>query len=284
MSSSAERLTVGRPKLGVFGTIKDAYTSIRWRRRLIWYLTLSSLRRRGTDSTIGNLWWILDPTLQIAIYYVLVGVILKRSMPAFPLFLFAAILPWRWFTSTLGDATTAIRRRDKTMRQIAFPHIVIPTATIAAGVGTFFFGLVPLMGLYLFYPDRLTIWVLATPLVVIVQIAWTIPIVLMLSALSVFFRDLENLTSHVTRLWFYVSPGLYGADQLRKLAAGHPPINIIVDLNPFTWLFDAYRSLIYYGRPADWGALLGLFVASIPCTFAALYLFRRMSSSFVKVL
>lgn len=284
MPSRSQELTVGRPRRGPIGTIAETLASVVERRRLLWYLAINSLRRRGTDSVLGNLWWILDPTLQIGIYFIFVGVILQRSQPAFPLFLFASILPWRWFTSTLGDATTSVRRRDKVMRQIAFPHIVLPAATVSAGAATFLFGMVPLLGLYAFYPDRLTPWVLALPIVAFVQLLWTIAFALVVSAVSVFFRDVQNLIGHLLRLWFYLSPGLYGADRLREAAAKHPPADILVAANPFTWLFDAYRSLIYWGKAPDWGALATLALAAIPCILVASYLFRRMSRSFVKVL
>jgi len=284
MPSRSETLTVGRPRRGPIGTVAETLASLVSRRRLLWYLTVNSLRRRGTDSVLGNLWWVLDPTLQIGIYFIFVGIILQRAQPAFPLFLFAAILPWRWFTSAITDATTSIRRRDKVMRQIAFPHIVLPASTVAGGTATFVFGLVPLAALYLFYPDRLTPWVLAIPLVAAVQLLWTIAFAILISAISVFFRDIQNLVGHLLRLWFYLSPGLYAAERLRTAAAAHPPADILVAANPFTWLFDAYRDLIYWGRSPDWTALLILGLAAIPFILVSSYIFRRLSRSFVKVL
>ena len=140
MASHPASLTVGRPRRGPIGTVSDSILSLVRRRRLIWYLAESALRRGDGNSLLGSLWLILDPTLQLAIYYLVIGVILQRPEPAFPLFLFAAILPWRWFTMAVSSGTESVRRRSKVMQQIAFPHLVLPIAAITASLGSFVFG------------------------------------------------------------------------------------------------------------------------------------------------
>lgn len=284
MSTSAAELTVGRPRRGRIGTVFETIGVAVGQRRLIWYLAVSSLRKRGTDSLLGNLWWVLDPALQMGVYYVLVGIILKRSEPAYPLFLFAAILPWKWFSTCLADSTSSIRLREKVLRQIAFPQIVLPIATMTASLASFTFGLIPLLALYLFYPDRLTAWILLLPVVAAVQLLWTLPFAVLLSASNVFFRDVGNLVGHLLRLWFYLSPGLFSVERIREIADRHPPLSLLVDANPFTWLFGAYRDLLYYGRAPDWVVLGALALASLPVSFVAIHIFRRVSPSFVKVL
>ena len=284
MSTSAAELTVGRPRRGRIGTVFETIGVAVGQRRLIWYLAVSSLRKRGTDSLLGNLWWVLDPALQMGVYYVLVGIILKRSEPAYPLFLFAAILPWKWFSTCLADSTSSIRLREKVLRQIAFPQIVLPIATMTASLASFTFGLIPLLALYLFYPDRLTAWILLLPVVAVVQLLWTLPFAVLLSASNVFFRDVGNLVGHLLRLWFYLSPGLFSVERIREIADRHPPLSLLVDANPFTWLFGAYRDLLYYGRAPDWVVLGVLALASLPVSFVAIHIFRRVSPSFVKVL
>ncbi len=146
MNAHPSELTVGRPRRGALGSIADSLTALVKRRRLIWYLANSSLRSKGASSLFGNAWLIIDPALQLAIYYVLVGVILRRPEPAFPLFLFAAILPWRWFTQAISSSTESVRKMGKVMQQIVFPQIVLPFASIGASFGSFVFGFIPLDG------------------------------------------------------------------------------------------------------------------------------------------
>ena len=284
MRGTALRLTVGRPRRGPIGTVAETLMSLVQRRRLILYLTIARVRQDGGNTLIGNLWLILDPTLQLAIYYFLVGIVFNRPQPDFPLFLFAAILPWRWFTSGLSVSTESVRSRDRVMRQIAFPQIVLPFSTLAASTVEFLFGLVPLFSLYLAYPGRLSTWVLAMPLVMAVQLLWMIPFAIMLSALNVFIRDIGNFLRHALRLLFYISPALFSYERIRGILDPHPPAHLLLDLNPMAYILTAYRDLLYEGRSADWGTLAVVACASLPFTLLSLYLFRRMSPWFVKVL
>lgn len=284
MTSRASELTVGRPQLGPVGTVVESLKSLVRRRRLVWYLANSTLRQSGGNSLLGNAWLILDPTLQLAIYYLLVGLILKRPEPAFPLFLFAAILPWRWFTVSISNATDSVRKKGKVMQQISFPQLVLPFAAVLASLGSFLFGLFPLFALYVFYFERLTPWVLALPGIMIVQLLWVLPFAIVLSAVNVFYRDVGNLVRHFLRLAFYVSPALFSYERLMSLAAQYPPADLIISLNPMAWVLNAYRDILYFGRSPDWFSLVVVGVASIPFTLLSIYAFRRLAPSFVKVL
>ena len=284
MATQPLRLTVGRPKLGPIGTIADTIKSVVRRRRLLLYLTIAEVRNDGGNSLLGNLWLILDPAIQLAIYYFLVGLVLNRPQPAFPLFLFSAILPWRWLTMAVYGATGSVRVKDKVMRQISFPHIILPLASLSASSVSFLFGLLPLFSLYLAYPNRLTVWVLAFPIVAAVQILWMIPLAIIFSALNVFLRDIGNFVNHGLRIAFYVTPALFSYDRILQILEPHPPARLLLDLNPMAWILTAYRDLFYEGRPADWGALLAVALASLPFTLMSIYIFRRMAPSFPKVL
>jgi ABC-type polysaccharide/polyol phosphate export permease len=264
--------------------ITETVRSIYQRRRLLLYLTVARVRKDGGNTIAGNAWLVLDPAIQLAIYYFLVGVVLNRPQANFPLFLFAAILPWRWFTMAIGSATESVRNYDKVMRQISFPQIVLPLSAVAASTTSFFFGLIPLFSLYLVYPERLTPWVTALPAVIIVQILWTLPLAITLSAVNVFFRDTSNLVRHALRLGFYISPALFSVEKIQEILAPYPPAHLLLDLNPMAWILTGYRDLLYEGRPADWVGLFVVGLTSIPFTMASVYLFRRTAPSFVKVL
>ncbi|MEO0064467.1 MAG: hypothetical protein RLZZ377_893 [Chloroflexota bacterium] len=284
MSTHSTELTVGRPRRGTIGTIFESLASLAERRRLVWYLTMSEIRNKGANSVLGNVWWFLDPALQLFVYFLLVSVIFQQAQPAILLFLGSAILPWKWFSAALASATTSVRGREQVMRQIAFPHIVLPASSVFASVANFAFALVPLGALYLLYPDRLTPWALAVLPVAAVQFLWTVPVVIMLSAVAVFFRDVSNFIPHGLRIWFYLSPALFPLEKLQALGDQYPWFGFFVTINPFTWLFSGYRDALYYGRSPQWEVLGILALASIPATLLSVYLFRRVSPLFVKVL
>ena len=87
MTTHSTELTVGRPRRGSIGTILESLTSLVERRRLVWYLTISEVRNKGTNSLLGNVWWFLDPALQLFVYFLLVSVIFQQAQPAILLFL-----------------------------------------------------------------------------------------------------------------------------------------------------------------------------------------------------
>ena len=275
----------GAVRPGPIGLLREAVLEVTGRRRLIRYLVQADLRKKGSDTLLGNLWWVLDPLLQMGVYVVLVSVVFQRAVPDYPLFLFAAILPWKWFQSTVQDAITSVTGADRLIRQIQFPKLVLPVASVFAGVVNFAFGLIPLAALVLLlYRDRLSVVIVLIPVIAVVQFFFNLALAVGLAALNVFYRDVGNLSRHALRLWFYLSPGLYAIEDLRT-AAGHiPVVGQLLLANPFAILFTAYRDVIYSERLPDWIGLAALLGASLLVLALTTLLFKRVEPSFAKVL
>jgi lipopolysaccharide transport system permease protein len=270
---------------GALGLVSQAIREIRSRRRLIRYLVLADLKKKGADTVLGNVWWVLDPLLQMLVYVLLVSVILNKSQPDYPLFIFAAILPWKWFTTAITDAIYSVSSQDRLIKQLQFPKIVLPTAATVAGVVNFAFGFIALGGLLLlFYRERATPYLVLLPLIAAVQFVFTLAIAYAVAAINVFYRDVGNVSRHALRLWFYLSPGLYGAATLSTLAVNHKLFIQAMSFNPFFALFNAYRSVIYDGQPPDWTSLAVLLVSSLGLLLLTTILFKRVEPSFSKVL
>ncbi|MDQ2965948.1 MAG: ABC transporter permease [Chloroflexota bacterium] len=257
----------------------EGLRDIAQRRRLIRYLVGADLKRTHADTIFGQLWWIFDPLLQMAVYVVLVQVIFQRNIPDYPLFLFAAILPWKWFATTINDATMSVVNRQTLIRQIQFPKVVLPTAAVVAGSVSFLIGLIALGIVYVFYINRLSPWILLLPIIAAVQLVFTLALALSLSAINAFFRDLQNVMRHLVRLWFYLSPGLWTIHDIHN-----PTARIILSLNPFTALFESYRSVTWGTQAPDFGGLLYVLVLSCLLLAFGLALFKRVEPAFARIL
>ena len=272
------------------GLLTEAIRDISSRRRLVRYLVQAEIKKRGANTLLGNIWWILDPLLLMVVYVVLVTIITTRALPDYPLFIFATILPWKWFTSAVTDATGSIVNHHRLIKQIAFPKIVLPVAATTAGVVGFAFGLIPLAAIMLLYPHRLTPLILLIPIIAVVQYVFTVAVAILVAAGNVFFRDLGNVVRHLLRLWWYLSPGLYALSHLDGIALfENPVLRFIAHANPFAVLFEAYRSVIYgtpqgSPMPPDWASLAILFVASTVFLAIASVAFKRLEPTFAKVL
>ena len=273
--------------------LRQGITDILSRRRLVRYLVQAEMKKRGSDTLLGNLWWILDPLLQMVVYVVFITIVARgRSVDDYPLFIFAAILPWKWYSAVISDATNAVVRQDKLIRQIAFPKLVLPVATATAGVVGFAWGLVPLLALYYFYQDRLSVMLIWIPVIAAVQYVFTLASAILISAANVFFRDLGNAVGHVLRLWWFLSPGLYSLSALDGLAVfqHHPWLAFLAGLNPFAVLFEAYRAVAYgtpdggMPHPPDVVALGFLLLGSLVFLAVCILFFKRAEPDFAKVL
>jgi lipopolysaccharide transport system permease protein/teichoic acid transport system permease protein len=272
---------------GPLALVRLGITETLSRRRLIAYLVRADLKKHGADTLLGNVWWVIDPLLQMLVYWLLVGVILQRggANAAFPLFIFAAILPWKWFDSTIRAGVTAVVGQERLIKQIYFPKLVLPIAASMSGIVNFAFGLIPLVGMMLLlYADRITPWLLLIPVIAAVQLLFTTGFTVLVSAVNVFYRDIGNLARHVLRFWFYLSPALYGTDQVKSIAKQHEAVGLWFKLNPWTYLFDSYRDVIYEGRAPEWPGLLVIALGSIAFLAFAVWFFKRVEPSFAKVL
>jgi ABC-type polysaccharide/polyol phosphate export permease len=280
---AAFKTSANRP--GPVGLLREAVDDLRSRWRLVRYLARADLKRTGADTLFGNLWWVLDPLLQMVVYVILVTIVFQRTTPAYPLFIFAAILPWKWFSTVVSDSISSVTGQERLIKQIMFPKIVLPASAMIAGFAQFLFGLIPLAAmLVFFYPDRISAALLWIPVVAAVQFVFTAGFGLVVATLNVFFRDVGNLARHVLRLWFYLSPALWGAETLNNLKSTDPTLVIILKLNPFYAILESYRNAIYYGTAPDFLLLGPVFVFSVILLVAGTIFFKRLEPSFAKVL
>ena len=286
---AAFRHAAARP--GPIRLLGEAVDDVVSRRRLVRYLVQADIRKKGADTFLGNLWWIMDPLLQMGVYVVFVSLILSRSTPDYPLFILSAILPWKWFTASVTDAAGSVVSQEKLIKQIQFPKIVLPVAATSAGVVGFVFGLIPLGGIMLLYDHRISPFLLFIPVIAVVQYVFTLGLSLLVSAINVFFRDLGNVLRHFMRLWFYLSPGLYSLELLDSSATfqANPLLSTIAHANPIAILFESYRAVIY-GTPEgpprapDALPLLLLLGASLVLVAIGTIVFKRLEPTYAKVL
>jgi ABC-type polysaccharide/polyol phosphate export permease len=179
----------------------------------------------------------------------------------------------------------AVTSRERIIKQVAFPKIILPVAASVGGVANFAFGIIPLLGLmFVFYRERIAWTLLLIPLIAIVQFAFTLGVAIVLGALNVFYRDVANVARHILRLWFYLSPALYSLDAIEGILAEQPLIRIAFALNPFTYLFEAYRDVIYDGTLPPFAELGALLVVSLVFLALCVYVFKRLEPAFAKVL
>ena len=205
---AAFRSSTDRP--GPVALIRNAITDVWSRRRLIGYMVRADIKKRGVNTVLGNVWWVLDPLITMLIYVLVMTVIFQRSTPDFPLFLLSAMVPFKWFTATIGSSTDAVIGKEGLIKQIMFPKIILPVTSDLSQVVSFLFGMLVLFGVLLVaYTSHLTIQVVWVPLIAVVQFVFVLGFTFMVSAITVFYRDVGIVIGHFMRLLFWISPILW---------------------------------------------------------------------------
>ena len=215
-------------------------------RTLVVDLARAELKRENARQFLGGLWWIVDPLLQMIVYTILVSVVFARTQPDYPLFVLAALLPWRGIAVSIATGCTAIIGNERIVRQIDFPRIVLPVARLGAQLWRLALALVVMVVLMLIlWPDRISPSLVWLPVLAVIEVIFLLPFVIFLSAATVFVRDLANLMRHVMRLALYLSPVLFSVDQL--VTHLPEPIATLYAVNPVSLLLEAFRRVAYDG-------------------------------------
>src|SRR5690625_6463971 len=108
--------------------MKQYIEDIKKRKDLLFYLVKSGLKAEHRNSYLGYFWWLLDPLLNIAVYYFLVVIILGRGVPDYPVFLVIGLIVWRWISSSINTSANSVLRYSSIINQIALLKIVFPVS------------------------------------------------------------------------------------------------------------------------------------------------------------
>jgi ABC-type polysaccharide/polyol phosphate export permease len=250
-------------------------------RGLIQSLVARELKARYRGSVLGFFWSFINPLLLLLIYsFVFTYVIPARSPGHEPyaLFMFCGILPWSWFTASLLESSNVLIAGGNLIKKVLFPAEILPIVTVFANMVHFFLGLPILAAFLIYYRMPLQLSELAWfPVVIFVQLVLTLGLALLLSALTVHFRDVRDILSNLLTFWFFATPIIYPMSGAP--AAGRRLLN----LNPFTHLAISYQEILFYEGPfGHWKWLLALLVASVGLFLFGYFVFDRLRDSFAE--
>lgn len=250
-----------------------------WNRRdIIKYLVISELKTQYRNRVLGYLWTILDPLLLMGVYILLVTVIFQRGGPQFPVLLFSALLAWYWFMFSLNGSITSITGKARLIQSLYFPKGILPLQKVIVGLIRYALGLTVLIPMLYIFEANLTINVLWLPVLLFVQLLFTIGCSFFFAALGVYFRDLQNIMRYLLRIWFFLSPALYMvSDRIPEQFQG------IYMLNPFAALFISYKNILVLGLPPN----IYIFVAfamAVILFIGGLIFFDRKESDLAKAI
>ena len=218
-----------------------------------WELTTNliarDLKTKYRGSVLGVFWSLLNPLLLMLVYTVVFSKIARLPIPRYPVFLLAGLVPWNAFALSLASATTSVVDNAGIVRKVYFPLEILPISAVLSATVNFLISLTLLAALAIIFGVHLGLSLLLLPVLIVLQIAFTIGLGSLLAAFDVFFRDVQYFLSVLLIVWFFGTPVVYSLDMV---PAGLRPY---FELNPMAWLISCYQSLWYYGRMPDWASL-----------------------------
>ncbi len=254
-------------------------------RVLIQNLVVRELKARYRGTVLGFLWSFFNPLLLMIVYTAVFGLIINPRDPAFEsnpmiyaLYLFSGILPWHWFASATLESANVLMINGNLIKKILFPAEVLPVVTVTSNMINFFFGL-PILLLFILLMGRpLTPYVLLLPVVVFVQYIFTLGFSLMISSLTVHFRDIKDILSNWLTFWFFATPIIYAMSfpSIQKSGA----LRLMLNLNPMTHIIQGYQYCLFYGSLFHWKRLGITLLASLALFIVGYLIFDRLRDSF----
>lgn len=252
-----------------------------WRsRELVRTLAERQLRARYKQAVLGFGWAILTPLVLMMVFTLFfqpVADVDTGGVP-YPLFAYLGILPWTFFSSSVSEGGQSLVQNMPILNKVYCPREVFPMSSIAvAGVDTSIAFLV-LVGLFIvesFVPSATVVWV---PLIALVQLAFTLGMTLIVSALLVYLRDLRHMLPLTLQLGLFATPVAYGMDAIPE---GYRLVYSA--LNPLAPIIDAYRRTVLMDLPPDWTLLAAGAATSVVLLTVGYVSFKRLETGFADV-
>lgn len=254
-------------------------------RVLIQNLVSRELKARYRGTALGFLWSFFNPFLLMVIYTIVFGFIIGPRDPAFgnspwlyALFLFCGVLPWTWFSASSLESANVLMVQGNLIKKILFPVEVLPIVVVTSNFIHFLFGL-PI--LFLFVPilgKKFTLYLLLLPVVVVVQLVFSLGFSFLVSSLTVHFRDIKDILANLLTFWFFASPIIYPVsfEAIQKSKV----LQLWMNLNPMTHIMQGYQNCVFFGEMIRWKKLGVTFLVSIIFFFIGYYIFDKLRDSF----
>lgn len=246
-------------------------------RGLLFSLVQRELKARYRGSVLGFFWTFLNPTLQMLVYALLFSVFMKQRLANYTFYMFVGLLPWNWFTSSLGGGASSISDRRDLMTKVRFPAQVLPATVVVTNLCNYILSLPLMAGLGLLFGEWPTWHVVMFPVVLLCQLCFTLASVYIISAFNVRFRDLQHIVTNVLMMWFFLTPVLYPVSNIPEQYR-----SVLMLSNPMAVLVTSYQAIFYEHRLPDMWPLMALFSASLVLLWVASQVFESRREEFAE--
>lgn len=245
-------------------------------RELLINLAKREITVRYKQSILGYAWVIINPLFQILVISFVFSTFLRVPPVGVPFIIFisVALLPWTFFSTSVTSSTNSLVNNSTLITKIYFPREILIYSTILAKMVDFALSLVILVGLIIFFQIPINLYIIWVPIILLIQIVFTTGISLILSALNLFYRDIQYILTLILTLWFYVTPIAYPTEVIPE------KFKLIFSLNPMAVIVNAYREVIIGQGNPNINSLMIALITSIAIFIFSFIIFKKLEKSF----
>jgi lipopolysaccharide transport system permease protein len=266
---------------------------------LFYLLTRRDIAGKYKVTVFGQLWSLVNPLANIAIYSLVFGLVFRVEPPVgdpsglsnYALFLVVGLLPWLFFSGVLNQTAQSIVSNSVLIQKVYFPRILLPLSASSATLTSFSMEILVLVVVLLFFGT----WMLPyLPLVVLAMIIlWLFAtgLGLIVSVINVYFRDFSYLLTIMLQFGFFLAPIIYPLFLIEALSDDYGPlwgtpltVLGIYSLNPMVAFVDIFRSLLYDGQLPGLGVVIRALIWTTAALVAGFLVFRRTEKRLAEIL
>ena len=264
-----------RPRRGWIGiNWNELYQS----REILYFFIWRDIKVRYKQTVLGMAWGVLQPLLMMAIFTFIFGRFARVPSEGkpYPLFVFAGLIPWLFFSNGLSQASMSLINQQRMMSRIYLPRLFIPTAAAAVFVVDLAASFLPYALLMAWYGVAPSWRLLFIPALVLQTLLVTLGSSYFLSALIVQYRDFRYVLPFLIQILMYLSPVIYPASMLSRR------FQSILALNPMVGIIEGFRSAIL-GTPWNKPALAISLAMTLAILVVGMFYFRRVERRFADI-
>ncbi len=248
-------------------------------RELLWMFAHRDIKVKYAQTFLSVFWSIIKPLINLFIFTVLFGKVLKISTGSipYPLFALAGLSAWTYFNTVLSSTGTALLNASPIISKIYFPRIIIPLSSALVGLLDFIITLLFMFILMIIYKVEIqsNLWYL--PAFMLITIMASVGIGIWVSALTVRYRDLQNIMPFLIQMLFYLTPVIYPAKLIPEKYLW------IYYMNPLVGVVDGFRWSLLGGVPPKYESMLS-FCLIILLFVTSLVYFRKIEKNMVDII
>lgn len=253
--------------------VAQAAELIRYR-SLVFNLVSKDLKVRYKNSVLGFMWSLLNPLLMMLVFTFvftqLIGVV--GTIENFPVFVLIGLLSWNWTATSVAAGTKAITDNAPLINKVYFPRMLLPVSVVLSHMIHYILALPVLFVFMGIYGISFSPWLVYLPVIIMVQTIFLIALVLILSAMHVYFRDTIVLVEVGLTAWFFMTPIFYRVEDVVP-----DLVQWMYWLNPMASIIAELHTVLYYGSVPDPLFMARTLVTALVLLVIGYALFSRVS-------